>query len=98
MGNVYYCFFPGPQGLTREWLQGKRLPVAGSDTVVGRRITALVGGNLVQKTGSRKAGFLRDHRAGLNQPGLSKGGRFSISGKSVLGGSGRHWERWTEAG
>lgn len=46
MGNVYYCFFPGPQGLTREWLQGKRLPVAGSDTVVGRRITALVGGHL----------------------------------------------------
>lgn len=38
----------------------------------------------VQKTGSRKAGFLRDHRAGLNQPGLPKGG---ISGKSVLRGS-----------
>lgn len=41
----------------------------------------------VQKTGSRKAGFLRDRRAGLNQPGLSEGGRFSISSKSVLRGS-----------
>lgn len=42
MGNIYYCFFPGPQGLTGEWLQRERLPVAGSDMVVGQKMTALV--------------------------------------------------------
>lgn len=32
-GNVYYYFFPGPQGLSREWPQRERLlgAVCGSE-------------------------------------------------------------------
>lgn len=56
MGDIYYCSFPGPQGLTREWPQRERLPAAGSDVVVGQRITALV---RVQEMGVGELRFLR---------------------------------------
>ena len=55
MGNVYYCFFPGPQGLTREWPHREQLPVAGSDMVVGQRITALVSGSLGSENGEQES-------------------------------------------
>lgn len=55
MGNVYYCFFPGPQGLTAEWLQGERLPVAVSDMVVGQSITALVSESLGSEDGEQES-------------------------------------------
>lgn len=48
-GNVYYYFFPGPQGLSREWLQREQI----LGTVCESEDDSF--GGCVQKMGSREA-------------------------------------------